>query len=277
MDMDEEKLVDVDEIKKLNPALSQFYEEEFMPPTSVLLKISNTNTKKEDKYVLWSLEVKPANPSHKKLIRAVVFDLHPTFRPSSVEVTEPPFAISRTGWGTFEVKITVHDICGDAHHFVHSLSFDKGIFSASFPVFLFFSFLFFPPSLFFSANNKHIEEINVAQPSSSPSSSPPKMRMENTPENEMHGHCGVGKGWAAPFLVTYCDQLARPEYSNVKAHEYNEDPITLREKVKVLAELIKKSKHFLAYTGAGDFLFLFYCIFLFLSLIFRDFNCIGDQ
>ena len=75
--------------------------------------------------------------------------------------------------------------------------------------------------------------------------------MTNTKEHEMHGHLGVGKEWTPPHLITFCDELARPEYSSVKAHEYNEDPMTLREKVKVLAQLIKESKHFLAYTGAG--------------------------
>jgi NAD-dependent SIR2 family protein deacetylase len=37
----------------------------------------------------------------------------------------------------------------------------------------------------------------------------------------------------------------------VKAHEYEESPETLRQKVKMMASLIKKADHFLAYTGAG--------------------------
>ena len=37
----------------------------------------------------------------------------------------------------------------------------------------------------------------------------------------------------------------------MQAHEYMEDDAVLREKVQLLAKLLKKSKHTLAYTGAG--------------------------
>mmetsp|Transcript_6302 Transcript_6302/g.9553 ORF Transcript_6302/g.9553 Transcript_6302/m.9553 type:complete len:553 (-) Transcript_6302:18-1676(-) len=231
----EKNLIDLEEVREVNPALARFYEENLMPappPTPVRLVISNSceTCKNEEKYVFWTLKVKPVNSQHKKLIRSVVFDLHPTFTPSSIQVTKPPFQISRRGWGTFDVNISVYDIHGKVHHFVHRLSFQNG-------------------------NNEHIEEMNVENPrkgSAAESSNSSQMtRMENTSEREMHGAMGVGKGWKAPFLVTYCDELARPDYSNVKAHEYLEDPMTLREKVKVLAEMIKMSEHFLAYTGAG--------------------------
>jgi len=61
-------------------------------------------------------------------------------------------------------------------------------------------------------------------------------RMSGVSENEMHGAMGVGKGWKAPFLCTFCDEIARPGYAKVKAHEYCEDPETLREKTRCLAE-----------------------------------------
>jgi len=70
-------------------------------------------------------------------------------------------------------------------------------------------------------------------------------------EAEMHGHIGLGKGWGSPLLVTYCEKEARPGYKTMPAHEYTDDPETLREKVKEMARLIRKSKHCLAYTGAG--------------------------
>ena len=234
----EKNFIDLEEVRKVNPALARFYEQNLMPPpppTRVQLSIANTckPTEKEG-YVSWTLRVKPLE--HKSLIDSVVFDLHPTFHPSSVMVKKAPYSVTRTGWGTFDIKVTVHDVRGNAHAFSHSLSFDKG-------------------------SNEHIEYIDVAAPrksSSSSSSSSPSQplpenqpRMEDTEEHEMHGHLGAGKGWKAPYLVTFCDELARPEYSNVKAHEYKEDPMTLREKVKVLAQLIRESKHFLAYTGAG--------------------------
>lgn len=37
----------------------------------------------------------------------------------------------------------------------------------------------------------------------------------------------------------------------MKAHEYADEPAVLRAKVKVLASLLKRSSHTLAYTGAG--------------------------
>ena len=76
--------------------------------------------------------------------------------------------------------------------------------------------------------------------------------MEEVPETEMHGVLGVGHGWKPPAVVTFCDKIARPGYAdNVKAHEYADHPEVLWEKVGVLADLIRQSKHFLTYTGAG--------------------------
>jgi len=68
---------------------------------------------------------------------------------------------------------------------------------------------------------------------------------------DMHGHLGKQKGWKAPILRTFCDVEARKGYDSMKAHEYSEDPETLKIKVKELARLIKASKHCVAYTGAG--------------------------
>jgi len=33
--------------------------------------------------------------------------LHPTFKPSVIKVTEPPFLISRIGWGYFEIHMEI--------------------------------------------------------------------------------------------------------------------------------------------------------------------------
>lgn len=75
--------------------------------------------------------------------------------------------------------------------------------------------------------------------------------IEEVDEILMHGHFGVGKGWNAPVLVTFCDVEARKGYNTMLAHEYMEDPVTLRNKVKAMAELITLSQHCSAYTGAG--------------------------
>jgi NAD-dependent SIR2 family protein deacetylase len=78
-----------------------------------------------------------------------------------------------------------------------------------------------------------------------------KMKRMDVDEQAMHGAMGAGQGWAAPFCTNFCDKVARPGYSDVKAHEYSEDPATLWEKVKMLAGLIRMSEHFVLYTGAG--------------------------
>jgi hypothetical protein len=62
------------------------------------------------------------------VISKVTFRLHPTFRQPNVEVTKAPFAISRIGWGTFNVGIIVefHDYLGmEKVELDHHLSFDK--------------------------------------------------------------------------------------------------------------------------------------------------------
>ena len=52
-------------------------------------------------------------------------------------------------------------------------------------------------------------------------------------------------------MTKKCDVEARPGYDSMLAHEYADTPTTLKEKVKILASLLKKSKHCVAYTGAG--------------------------
>jgi len=54
-----------------------------------------------------------------------------------------------------------------------------------------------------------------------------------------------------PRLITACQSENRPGYESVKANEYLDEENTLRAKVKIVAELIKKSQRMCAYTGAG--------------------------
>jgi hypothetical protein len=61
-----------------------------------------------------------------------------------------------------------------------------------------------------------------------------------------------GEELAASCLVTFCAQEARPRYLTCEAHEYVEASAEiLKEKIKLLAALIKKSKCTFLYTGAG--------------------------
>lgn len=57
--------------------------------------------------------------------------------------------------------------------------------------------------------------------------------------------------WNSPICVVECDQDARPGYRTRAAHEFEDDPRTLRLKVKAMAALLKASKNTVAYTGAG--------------------------
>jgi NAD-dependent SIR2 family protein deacetylase len=66
----------------------------------------------------------------------------------------------------------------------------------------------------------------------------------------MHGSLG-NVSWEPPRTRIICDVDARPGYNSMKAHEYEESPGVLQEKVKLLASLLRRSKATCAYTGAG--------------------------
>ena len=42
-----------------------------------------------------------------KYIKSVVYNLHPTFNPSVIKIEQPPFLISRIGWGYFTIEIEI--------------------------------------------------------------------------------------------------------------------------------------------------------------------------
>jgi hypothetical protein len=71
---------------------------------------------------------------------------------------------------------------------------------------------------------------------------------------EAHGRLGaeVGRGlWVHPKLKTFCAAVARPGYSDVAAHEYEDDDETMDKKVTFLASLMQRSRRTVVYTGAG--------------------------
>lgn len=74
--------------------------------------------------------------------------------------------------------------------------------------------------------------------------------MTGVSPTSMHGALAA-EGWRAPKLVRFCDEAARPKLTDIKAHEFEDDEETLRAKIKVLATLVSKAKHFVVYTGAG--------------------------
>jgi hypothetical protein len=56
----------------------------------------------------WSCFVKIENGQTKNYIRKVVFGMHPSFGATQIEVKAFPFQITRIGWGTFNIPITIH-------------------------------------------------------------------------------------------------------------------------------------------------------------------------
>ena len=42
-----------------------------------------------------------------KIVKRVVYKLHPTFHPDTYYRNEEPYELSMMGWGTFKVKITL--------------------------------------------------------------------------------------------------------------------------------------------------------------------------
>jgi hypothetical protein len=73
---------------------------------------------------------------------------------------------------------------------------------------------------------------------------------KSTSPLQWHGLLG-NPNWELPNKVVDCDLDARPGYATVQAHEYEEDPHVLQEKVQFLAHLITQSQNCIVYTGAG--------------------------
>ena len=60
-----------------------------------------------------------------------------------------------------------------------------------------------------------------------------------------------GHHWDDPVRTLTSSKKARPEYTDVDAHEYNDQESVLNEKVALLAEWVRRSQYCVAYTGAG--------------------------
>lgn len=70
------------------------------------------------------------------------------------------------------------------------------------------------------------------------------------PPEIAHGFLG-DPSWPLPRLAVRCDAEARPGYTSKKAHEYLDEPQVLAAKVKLLAQLIRKSSKPICLAGAG--------------------------
>jgi len=75
---------------------------------------------------------------------------------------------------------------------------------------------------------------------------------EEEKEEELLFHGYLGKlRWNNPELVTESDVLARTTFTSIKSHEYIDNIQVMKEKVKLLADLIRQSSNMITYTGAG--------------------------
>ena len=67
--------------------------------------------KKADEYHShkWTVYLRgPENEDLSHVISKVVFNLHPSFKEAARTLEKPPYEVTETGWGEFEIGITVH-------------------------------------------------------------------------------------------------------------------------------------------------------------------------
>ena len=67
--------------------------------------------KKADEYHShkWTVYLRgPENEDLSHVISKVVFNLHPSFKEAQRTLEKPPYEVTETGWGEFEIGITVH-------------------------------------------------------------------------------------------------------------------------------------------------------------------------
>jgi len=196
---------------------------------------------------LWKMYVKslPNQLGNLRKISKVVYYLHPTFSNPVVEVNNDngeneDFNIECTGWGSFEIKVDLCFTDGEVSSFIHQLCLKCNT----------------PPSetkydITKTSNIRRTGKKSAMKPAIKSAIKNKAHRMENVDEASMHGRMGIGKNWLAPLLAHSCNKIARPGYNSGKAHEYSEEPSVLREKVQLLAQLLRNSEHCVTYTGAG--------------------------
>ena len=207
----------------------------YEPESSLELKILVGNTAKaakNGKMVEWTAFV--AEKNRTRFLKQVHFHLHPTFSPNRLlakfNTEQQRFEITRVGWGTFTLEMEAVDIFGHKHAMQHDLSFDRSL-----------------------SETTIVLHVQCPSASSKHSTGPelPRRLMHATPR-AMHGVLGAKLAAAKPpVMVRYCDAENRPGYTTRKSHEYSEQPQTLRAKVKLLADLLRRSRNCVAYTGAG--------------------------
>ena len=95
-----------------------------------LLGGSNTNK--------WKLFFRTEENEHvDKYIKKLIIELHPTFKPKTIEFTKGPFELVRLGWGTFNIPIKIYwkdHLNKEVTEIEHYLSFEDDVKATKFTV-----------------------------------------------------------------------------------------------------------------------------------------------
>eukprot|EP00927_Polykrikos_kofoidii_P025407 TRINITY_DN22829_c0_g1_i1.p1 TRINITY_DN22829_c0_g1~~TRINITY_DN22829_c0_g1_i1.p1 ORF type:complete len:496 (-),score=93.08 TRINITY_DN22829_c0_g1_i1:137-1588(-) len=95
------------------------------------------------------------------------------------------------------------------------------------------------------------EVLRLVEMTSSAAAVRPKESATSSTEHvSWHGRCGMAN-WSLPKCVAETSEAARPGYQTNDGSEYVDDEKTLRSKVRVLADMLRRSKGVVVYTGAG--------------------------
>lgn len=199
------------------------------PPQNAEVIIGNTaRSARKLHWFEWTCFVQPKRPADAAVIASVAFILHPTFSPHRIVVNAEAarenggrFAVTRRGWGTFQVGVEITDCNGHVSAFSHELSFASAETANAVLV----------EVGNITTNPTRAEDRTCTSPCGADESQPP--RMAGVSEALMHGVDGVGRGWSAPLVTLMCDEEARPGYQSEKAHEYHDDNDTLHAKVRL--------------------------------------------
>lgn len=92
--------------------------ERVAPPEEIQVYVGNRCEPSGDRFE-WACFVQAGDVQ----VRCVTFHLHPTFKTNVIAVTQAPFEVAATGWGTFEVQLDV-DTGAARYRVAHELSFD---------------------------------------------------------------------------------------------------------------------------------------------------------
>eukprot|EP01090_Pellita_catalonica_P022975 TRINITY_DN9148_c0_g1_i1.p2 TRINITY_DN9148_c0_g1~~TRINITY_DN9148_c0_g1_i1.p2 ORF type:complete len:117 (-),score=11.86 TRINITY_DN9148_c0_g1_i1:45-395(-) len=88
------------------------------------LIIGNSHKELRERKHEWTFFVQTKRPSDISMIKRVVVRIHPSFTPSVIKMRDPPFSLTKIGWGTFTIHGNVLFVDGTKFRYKHILSFE---------------------------------------------------------------------------------------------------------------------------------------------------------